>query len=279
MPKPANLTIDLLRFILRPVARFCLRHTLHLQDLIEAVKAVLVEEAQRLTEQKGEKVNVSRLSVLTGMHRRDVMRIFRDAKVNTQPQGLLNRIIGQWQYDKRYCGGPGKPRALSCDGEGSEFHSLVRSLSTDINPGTVAFELEQLALARRHGAKISLKRRVFMPLGRAKEGFAILEADLNDLALAVEENVLANRVVHLHGRTAFDNIRSDALPEVRRWLVREGSNFHKRVRDYLSRLDLDLNPATDAVRGGARVAVGAFSYSVDGGHIASREVGKSKGWR
>ncbi|RIL12652.1 MAG: hypothetical protein DCC75_00075 [Proteobacteria bacterium] len=52
---------------------------------------------------------------------------------------------------------------------------------------------------------------------------------------------------------------ASALPAIRKWLLNQGIQLHKRARIYLSRFDRDLNPSPD--KGGARVVVGAFSWT------------------
>jgi hypothetical protein len=62
----------------------------------------------------------------------------------------------------------------------------------------------------------------------------------------------------LHARTEFDNISRAKLAELRQWVLNEGTAFHGRVRERLSKFDCDLNP--DLEDGGGKIVVGAFSF-------------------
>lgn len=268
----------LLRYLLIPVAKYCLRHALQIQDMLEVAKAVFVEEACRQVEQTGEKVNTSRLSVITGLHRRDVERIYKRKEIQETPQGLLNKIIGQWQYDPRFSSQTHKPKLLSCKGEESEFHSLAASVSRDINPGTVLFELERRDLISRKGDKVKLNEMVLQVAKKRdgqswEDGFKILSLDLTDQIEAVQENLSIPRVHNLHGRTEFDRIPLEHELEIRSWLLKQGSQFHTDVRDYLAKFDSDLSPEehepessensnkkNSAKSSYLRVSVGAYSF-------------------
>lgn len=255
-----QLAIQCLRLMLKPLARFCLRHSLRIQELEEAAKIVLIEAAKEEIERSEEKVNISRLSAVTGLHRRDVMRIFREGRTIEEPRNLVSRVIGQWLNDRRFTTTRGTPRVLVGEGEQSEFHKLVRLLSNDVHPGTVLFELERVGAVERTAKGLRLVASGYVPKGNPKEGFELLSLDTGDLICAVDENVFSpGDIPNLHARTEYDKIRADMLPKIREWILEEGSEFHRRLRNYLSQFDLDISP-DDGYRGKfARVVVGAFS--------------------
>ncbi|HQH28601.1 MAG TPA: DUF6502 family protein [Oligoflexia bacterium] len=251
----------LLKNMLRPVARFCLRRSLRLQDLIEAAKAVFLEVAVQEMERQALAVSRSRLSAMTGVHRRDVMRI-HDRREPRKFQGdLIGKVVGQWQSDSRFSTRAGKPRALTALGKQSEFAELVRTVSSDLNPYTVLFELERAGAVQRTGKTLKLCAPVFL----AKEiqsGFEILSRDVNDMATAIEENCAAlHDIQNLHLRTEYDNIAAEALPVVRKWFLHEGSELHRRARTFLSQYDRDINPDVQSAENGVRVVLSAFSLT------------------
>lgn len=260
----SNTLIQCLRLMLRPVIRFCIRRTLSVQDMIESAKIVFIEVAEEELQRKNEKVNVSRLSVLCGLHRRDVMRIYREGRTKDESMAFATRVVGQWLQDKKFCNASGKPRTLSLEGDDSEFRKLVRSISSDVNPGTVLFELERVGAAERVKGGLKLRARAYVPRNNPTEGFKLLAADAEDLMAAVEENVFGEdqeATPNLHAKTEYDNISKAHLPMIREWLYKEGSAFHAKVRNFLAGFDKDMNPKLSQ-EGGARVAVGTFSRAL-----------------
>lgn len=247
---------------MRPIARFCARHSFHIQDLIEAAKAAFLDVAEEELTNSTEKVSVCKLATFTGLHRRDVDRIFKREEIHDSGQGLVSRIIGQWQQSRRFCGKNGKPRVLKTEGRIDEFKSLVESVTTEVTPGTILFELERIGAVQRSRDGLKLVSRIYLPRGDLKAGFRLAQADIDDLLQCVEGNLLGETPEHknLHLRTYYDRIPVRNTVEIRDWITREGSALHQKARNYLSRFDLDLNPRRSADGPITTVTLGTFSY-------------------
>ena len=251
-----------LSHLLRGVIRFCLRQGLTIQDIVETSKKVIVDTASEEIRSSGESVNVSRLSLLTGLHRRDVGRILKGEKPLGAANNFIARIITQWEQDKRFKNKTGKPKALNYVGENSSFKKLVRAVSADISPATVLFELKRIgAVKETTNGNLELISNVYTVDKDASAGFEFTAKDIDYLLCAVEENLLSpDGTANLHARTEYDNIYKSDLPKIKKWLLREGSIFHKRVRDYLASFDKDINPSKGK-EGGGKVVIGAYSLT------------------
>jgi hypothetical protein len=96
----------------------------------------------------------------------------------------------------------------------------------------------------------------------------LLGRDMEDLVLAVDENLFSDRSVpHLHIKTQYDNIALSAVPELRTWCLELGARFHAEIRQKLAKYDKDLNPKLEHEAGGAVVAVGTFSRIYPGDQL------------
>lgn len=259
--------------VMLPVARFCLRRDIKLQDFVESAKFAFMEAAQEELRRLKQEANVTRLSVMTGIHRPDVRRLLKGRTQRKGPKAVPIRVLGQWQKDKRFKTAGGKPRSLSAEGENSEFVELVKSISRDVNPYSVLNELLRSGSVERvRGGKVRIVSRVFVPKGDMEQGFELLSRDTDDMLSAVEENILEPREKpNLHISTEYDNVSPKHEAEIRAWLIREGSAFHEKARNFLSSFDKDVSVARSSELGQMRVAVCAFSR-VD--HTASTEEGE-----
>lgn len=252
-----------LGLLLRPIARFCLRRSIKMQDYLEVSKQVFVDVAKEELQRRQENESVSRLSVMTGIHRREIDR-FLDSK--NQPRyghDLPSRVIGQWQSDKRFLSKSGKPRILGVEGKQSEFVELVASVSKNLNPYTVLSELERAQVVERTVNGLKLARRTYEAAAAdVDQSFALLSEDSEDLIRAVEENVFdRNSKSNLHVKTQYDNISLEYLDTIRSWFLEKGRTLHDEARRFLSQFDRDINQDLPKSKGRARVAFGSFSLT------------------
>lgn len=248
------------RLLLRPVIGFFVRKSLKLQDLVEISKSLFVEIAEDEIRKSQAESSISRVSVLTGVHRKDVTRLQTDGTKVKQGLDIVTRVLGQWQHDQRFITKAGRTRSLTCQGEQSEFWQLVRSVSREINPYTLLFEMERAGSIVKTRGLVKLKSRVYLPKGDIKQGFEFLSEDSEDLIRSVEENVFdVPEQPNLHIKTEYDKIPQNHIPEIREWFLREGSKFHQRARNYLSQFDADINPKQNITEQPVRIAIGTFS--------------------
>ena len=253
---------ECLEISVRPLVRFCLRRSLGLHHLVEALKAVFVQCATDEIKRNGGKITLRRISVMTGVHRRDVTRLGKNDQKKTDTSNFPVRIITRWRQDQRFLSTSGKPRVLSYKGADSEFTKLVRSESSEIKPGTVLFDLERVGAVQRTAMGLKLIARAYISKGDWIEGFHMLARDTQDLMDAIVDNleVEEEKRYNFHAHTVFDNISISELPKIQNWFLRSCSAFHRRAEKYLSRYDLDINP-DKTKKGGARFAYGSFTRS------------------
>lgn len=248
-----------LQRLLVPVVRLCLAFSVQLGDVIEILKGVYVQAAR---EQLGADASLSRVSAVTGVHRKDVTRLVREESPPKERVNLFARIMQQWQHSPKFRTVRGQPRVLTCEGRDSEFAQLVNSVTGgDLSTYSVLHEMERRGIVKKDDSKVRLMWRDFVVSNNVPEGLKLLAGDYNDLTAAVSQNIFAeNSVKNLHLRTEFDNVDPGKIEEIRGWILKEGSNFHARVRDYLSRFDRDTNPGVVTAGEAMRVSVGAFGF-------------------
>jgi len=254
---------ELLRLLVGPLVRFCLREGYLLGDIVQALKLSFVHEAEQLLEARAEKSNLSRLSMMTGVHRKDVKAI---SKENTIPPRQLPdaiaRILSTWEQAAVFTTKRNKPKTLTYEGDSSEFHQLVASVSTDLSPLATLQELERRGLVERRGKRIHFKGALLPLEENYFQGMELLGRDIDSLLTAVSNNLAGEEATkNLHIRTEYDNIDPKTVPTIRKWLLKRGREFHKEMRAYLSKFDQDLTASDSGDDKGARVSVTAFSLT------------------
>lgn len=263
----------LLRLLVLPAIKFCLKRSMGVYDLLEVVKAAFVEVASEELTRTEERISVSRISVMTGVHRRDVRRLMDASGEEVGSKHLVTRVLGLWEQGYDFTTKSGKPKPLTCIGDDSEFVKLVRTVSTDVNPVTVLSELVRIGTVKREDGKIKLVRAVDTygeELGPEK-ALSILARDMESLIDSVEQNMEGEHEVgNLHIRTEYDRVYRKDIPKIRRWLRKQGNSFHHSVRGFVSKCDEDINPKAGE-KGEERVVTVSFSWTTTGNEAEKTE--------
>ncbi len=244
MNKLKELCINSLFRLLRPIARFSLKHSLKHRDIVEYLKITLVQVAKEELESLDLPSTPSKISVMTGIQRKEVSRILVEGPEAKTEGDVISRIIGLWQNGKQYKDKYGRPKVLELAGREGEFANLVSSISTDLNPYTVAFELERSGLAKQTPSGIKLIKPGYEPSSDdVEESLKLLGQDSELLYHSVLENVFSPKgIKNVHVKTYFDNIPESMEDEIRAWFLNQGNKFHEEARAFLSERDRDLNP-------------------------------------
>ncbi|MCI5066213.1 DUF6502 family protein [bacterium] len=262
-PEGTDILGEFLPRLIKPVATLCVRRGLRFQEFLDAAKQAFTSAAEQELRRQQEAVNVSRLSVMTGLQRKDIKRL-KEISCEEKQASLLARIMGHWQSHPQFCTKGGKPRILQHEGSDSDFVHLVHEISTDINPYTVLFELERVKAVSRTSRGVKLNEGALSISDDIPGGLTFLADDALDLYLSVEENLFdRNTVPHLHIRTSYDDICMESLPKIQLWLLEKGAQFHAQARKFISQFDREINPKLYDKEGGARVTLGSISYSTD----------------
>lgn len=248
-----------LRYLIRPAIKFCYSRALSLNDLIEVAKHVFIEVAIEDMNREGHKINLSRISASTGVHRKDVSRIHKyDQSLEPSPK-FGSRVMEAWRREKEYLTSSGRPRVLSYRGEVSEFTKLVYSLTKDVHPASVIFDLERVGAVERTSRGLKLVAHSYQSKD-AEESYMLLAEDVEDLMSAVIENIETESqpLPNYHAKVFYDNLDLSALPKINKWIFDQSLQFQAKIAKYLSQYDLDVNP-TRGASGGGRYVLGIFT--------------------
>lgn len=218
-----------LRKALRPVVRLLIARSLRLPFIVELLKSLYVDVADREFPVAGKPQTDSRVNLLTGVHRKDVKRLRteRRGKFESPHQASLStQLIARWTNEPRYLDANGKPLPLPrADRDGTEptFDSLVRDLNTDIRPRVVLDEWQRLGIASiDDGGRVCLQTDAFIPAEGSEEMAYYFGRNLHDHAAAAVHNVLGGKPPRLERSVAYNNLTSASVDELAALARRRG---------------------------------------------------------
>ena len=255
-----------LRLLFKPVARIMLRVGMTWRELAEVCKATYVEVASEDYGIRGRPTNISRVSILTGLTRRDV-RLLRNRLREDEPQSFkrmnhATRVLSGWYQDDLYCGSDGEPKSLSRDGAAPSFESLCKTYCPDVPAVTMLKELMTVgAVGEAADGKLEAKSRVYRPGPGPDDPERLLRVGgvLQDMGYTVAHNL--NRSDDEPGRferrATNTRIPESAVPAFREFIEQEGQAFLERVDAWLTENE------QSAVDGSKHVRLGMGTYWIE----------------
>ena len=255
--------------VLRPLIRPLLRHGVPFRAFSDLAKRVYVEVALEEFGIPGRKQSHSRVSVLTGLSRKEVLRVTRLERPDDTDTGdryhRAARVIGGWVRDDRFHDGAGNPAPLPVEGEGATFSALVKDHSGDVPHRAILDELLRVgAVERTPDDKVRLLARAYIPVAGDEEKLEILGTDAAFLIDTIDHNLQAGPGKAFFQRKAmYDNLPDDAIEELRRDLAMRAEKFLEQADRRLAERDRDANPKSTGT-GRRKAGIGIFWFEEKG---------------
>lgn len=203
--------LDAVRRLMKPLVRGLLRHGVTLSGLEEMLRALYVDVARDELSKQG-KVTQSAVSLMTGVHRKDVRRLL-DANVQdgvpkdgeppfeVSASSIGARVLMMWSGDPAYSDGAGQARKLPRRAAAGlpSFEALVQKVSTDVRPravfdewrrlGLIAVEVEEPAESDNREEWVVLQETAFTAEPGAQERYFFFGRNLADHVAAGLQNL------------------------------------------------------------------------------------------
>lgn len=208
------------------------------QELLSAVKSCLVLQSRSLLEGEDISPNPTKISVMTGLQRPDVAK-HADASAIAPKPSAISQIISTWMYGKRFTNKQGTPRILSASGRESEFSRLVASVSKELSPYTVLFEMERAGLLVHTDDGVQLMTSVQFINNDLEDGLRLLGRDISDLTEAVSQNLSNLSPKNLHIRIEYDSIPTERIEKLKLEVFRKVQSCLVEVQEVIRRYDND----------------------------------------
>ncbi|MFD1624498.1 DUF6502 family protein [Azospirillum griseum] len=267
-PPPA--VIAAVRRVLVPLVRTLIGFGISWPMLSGLVKAVYVEVAERDFGLPGKPMSDSRITLLTGVHRKDVSQLrtatpTAEAVAATAPS-LGAQVLGLWLGHDDYRDADGSPRPLPrASGAAGDvsFESLVTGVSKDIRPRVLLDELLHAGLVReRADGLLELLVAAHVPRGDIDKLSYYYGRNLADHLAAAGHNLAGGGPPFLERAMFHDGLTADSVSTLRREMEEVGM----AMLIHLNRLATDL-AARDEGQDAAihRFTAGLYSFSADDG--------------
>jgi hypothetical protein len=166
--------------LLLPLARLFIAHGVKFGQAEELLKAAFVQAGVEELRHAGTEPNQSRVSLGTGVHRKDVRRLLQPPGASAgrrAARSVAAEVYTRWTTSPQYRHAA-KDLSLPMrrDDDGPSFERLAREVSTDAHPRSVFEELRRLGLAESEddAHSVRLTPGGFVPLLERSELLGLL---------------------------------------------------------------------------------------------------------
>lgn len=264
---PAGRLLAALARVLMPLVRLLIARGVTYQAASEMLKRVYVLAAQKHF--TGEDATGTRLSLLTGLNRKEIRRLTEAAAENVAPEGMTSfaaAVHAVWTTQRRFRDRAGTPRVLpryardtERDGQPS-FDELVRTVTTDHRPAAVLEELTRLGFADVDEAgNVTLRDQPFLSRENLEDRLVPLAENLEDHAGAAVRNVLEQAPPFLERSVFSDELSEESAARIHELVRERWREIHDEVvAEAIAREAADRESGKTMT---SRIRIGMYFYS------------------
>ncbi len=256
-----TLTAAVIR-ILRPLVRILLRNGMTFAAFSDIAKWVYVDTAAREFGLNDRKQSISRISVITGLSRKEVKRVREEASPqDTSSADRYNRaarVIAAWRRERDYIDEDSNPLILPITGDGPSFAGLVRRYSGDMPFRAVLDELTRSGTVEKTEKNaVRLVSRFYVPGQDDEMRLHILGTDTAHLISTIDHNMTNPCPRFFQRKVSYDNLPGEILPVFHELAAQSAQKLLEDLDQWLSFYDRDIRPET---RGEGRHLAGLGIY-------------------
>ena len=231
--------IHTFRTVLRPLIRILFRAGVRFDEFVELLRGIYVEITIRNAQEEGKRITTGRISILSGVARRDIERLIASDDWLQVPRptdvAALAAVLHRWHTDSTFLGPYGVPLELPFTGQaGRNFSELVRGSPIPIDPRSAYEQLLAARMMAKSGdthVKV-LSRTYVSPEPMSAEMLEHFGTAMKNLASTLDFNMTPSQKKKRIERSVFPD---DGLPDE---LIEEYDSFvRERAQQLISEVD------------------------------------------
>ena len=248
--------------ILRPLVRYLIGQGWTYGALADTLKMVYVAEASKhYGETDGRTLTDSRVSLLTGIHRKEVRRLrllleeHGERPMLRHGANIAAQVVAAWVSMADYADPSGQPKSLPLRSEASpSFEGLARRVKADMRPRAILDELGRVGVAEEKEGVVRLLRHAYIS-ALPEDRVAFLGENVGDHLRSAVHN-LEGGEPFLERALYFDALPAAVLEEARPEIYRMSERLLREAHQRLSEAESSEGPRR-------RLRLGVYYYEED----------------
>ena len=208
--------------LLRPLARLLMAYGVNYLAFCNLAKGVFVDVAARDFPDDGAPVTDSRVSLLSGVHRREVKRLREEILSRASPPPVVSlgaQVVSRWCAEPTFLDSRRQPLALprlASQGGETSFERLVESVSKDIRSRAVLDEWLRLGVVTLDAEdRVHLVEHAFVPARGLDEKSFYLGKNIGDHLAAAGHNMIDGQPPFLERSIYCDGLSAESVEQLR----------------------------------------------------------------
>lgn len=266
-PTPPESLLHALRHVMRPIVRLMLRKGITYTYFTDLLKGMFVEVAHKEFKLEGKAPTDSRISLITGVHRKDVRRL-RSAAPDADDHlpaaiSLGAHLVSTWLNSPPFCKPAGTPlplpRLASAGGDFS-FDGLVAIVSKDIRARAVLDEWLRLGIARvDEDDFVHLETKAFIPQKGFDEKVAYFSHNIHDHTAAAVHNLTGDGPAFFERSVHYDALTMQCIDQLRSAVGTDGMQLLIALNGLAANSEASDVKADNQPR--QRMTIGLYMYA------------------
>jgi hypothetical protein len=270
-PTRADTLLDESLALLAPLIRLLVASGVTYPQFTVALKSSFLRAAHAELEAGNKRVTDSAISLLSGVHRKDVRALSADGVLKARSfdrmQSLPDEIFIRWTNDPNYLDLDGMPKVLPVRGrtpEEASFEQLAQSISRDFHPRSILDELVRLGLADVQAETVRLRTANFVPHEDYARTMAYVRENVADHLAAAAANLRAVQQgaagIFLEQSLYADELSAESVAELHQLARRIWESALRRtfaLANERARVDRASGPGAQVMR----MRFGTYFYS------------------
>lgn len=263
--EPSPALIKAVKNILYPFVRLLMRTGISFPQLSEILKEVYIDVADKQFRLDNKNQTQTRLSFLTGIHRKDVKRLQNSQRDTQEPENISVgvKLVSLWIKEPRFLDDAGKPLLLPLKSETApSFEELVKTVcKQDIRSRVVLDEWLNQGVVTLEGNHVALSTEAYIPKESQKEKAYFLGHNIADHLSAASENLFNDTPAFFERCVYYDDLSDESIAELQAMVEENGMSLLKQLNDRASELkQLDKQKEADQPSSMQRINIGLYLY-------------------
>ncbi|MDA3877317.1 MAG: DUF6502 family protein [Halothiobacillus sp.] len=259
--------------IFRPLVRFLIGHGWTYGAMAELLKVVCVEESSRQHEPGAPPLTDSKVSLLSGVHRKEVNRIRQELAAHSpdelpmrQGANIAAQLVALWVSHPDFLDATGEPLPLPRRAEKSPcIEELARRIKADMRPRTILDDLIRAGIAEERSGHFHLLRATYVS-DVPEDRLNFLGANVGDHLSSAVRNLQNAKPPFIEQAVYFDALPPEVIEAVREDLRQLGNKMIRTAYQRVSKLDTDADSPHPR-----RMRMGVYYYEEDAAPRAPAE--------